>query len=115
MVGVDITAGLSDTTDYTRGVDIMVRANAIKDTTLVGHLRRFADFLIEPDVKSVHWADFGAWPQCIEAGELAGEAALPEIRRLLRRERILSILRPGFGKRIARLHRKSIRTALCVE
>lgn len=102
VIAVDITAGLAEEPDFSRGVDIMVRANAIKDTTLVGHLKTFADVIIEPDVKSIHWADFGAWPRCIEAGEEAGRAALPRIRELLRRERFLSILRPGNGARLAR-------------
>jgi NTE family protein len=105
VIAVDITAGLEDAPNLDRGVDIMVRADAIKDHTLVGHLRRFADLVIAPDVKQVHWADFGAYERCIAAGDEATRQALPRIRALLRRERFLSILRPGFGKRKARMHR----------
>lgn len=104
VVAVDITAGLQDVPNLKRGVDIMVRADAIKDSTLVSHLRRMADLVVAPDVKSVHWADFGAYDRCITAGDEAAQAAVPLIKSLLRRERILSILRPGLGKKMACLH-----------
>ena len=90
--------------DLVVAVDIMVRADAIKDSTLVSHLRRMADLVVAPDVKSVHWADFGSYDRCITAGDEAATQAVPQIRALLRRERFLSILRPGLGKKMARLH-----------
>jgi len=104
VIAVDITAGLDDAPNLSRGVDIMVRADAIKDKILVSHLRRLADEIVEPDVKRIHWADFGAYDRCIKAGDEAARSALPRIRAMLRRERIFSILRPGFGKKMARLH-----------
>jgi NTE family protein len=104
VIAVDITAGLEGVPNLTRGVDIMVRADAIKDSTLVSHLRRLADLIVTPDVKSVHWADFGAYDRCIAAGDEAAQKAVPQIKSMLRRERILSILRPGPGKKMARLH-----------
>jgi NTE family protein len=104
VIAVDITAGLDDAPNLSRGVDIMVRADAIKDSILVSHLRRLADEIVEPDVKRIHWADFGAFDRCIAAGDAAARKALPRIQAMLRRERILSILRPGFGKKMARLH-----------
>lgn len=105
VIAVDITAGLSDAPNLSRGVNIMVRADAIKDLILVSHLRRLADAVVQPDVKRVHWADFGAYERCIAAGDEAMQQALPGVRAMLRRERIFSILRPGFGKKMARLHR----------
>jgi NTE family protein len=104
VIAVDITPGLDPRQAYTRGVDIMVRANAIKDSTLVGHLRRLADIVITPDINGIHWADFGAWRRCLDAGQAATEQALPRIQELLRRERFLSILRPAAGKRLAQLY-----------
>jgi NTE family protein len=104
VIAVDITPGLEVGQAFTRGVDIMVRANAIKDATLVGHLRRLADVVIDPDISGIHWADFGAWKRCIEAGRVAAEAALPRIHEMLRRERFLSILRPAAGKRLAQIY-----------
>lgn len=113
VIAVDITAGLEDGRSYTRGVDIMVRANQIKDTLLVSYLRKLADVLIEPDIKTVHWADFSSCNRCIEAGDAAASVAVPGIRQLLRQERLWSVLRPGAGRRMAELHLQS--TTLCLE
>lgn len=107
VIAVDITAGLDDARSYHRGVDIMVRANQIKEMRYVNHLRRLADVLIEPDIKCVHWADFSAFNRCIEAGDAAASAAIPKILQLLRHERLWSVLRPGAGRRLAELHLES--------
>ncbi len=107
VIAVDITAGLDDARSYHRGVDIMVRANQIKEMRYVNHLRRLADVLIEPDIKCVHWADFSAFNRCIEAGDAAASAAIPKILQLLRHERLWSVLRPGAGRRRAELHLES--------
>jgi NTE family protein len=107
VIAVDITAGLDGNGDYNRGVDIMVRANAIKDSMLVSYLRRLADVVIEPKTKAVHWADFSAYEQCITAGVEATDEALPRIRHMLRHERVLSVLRAGEGRRLAEAHLQS--------
>jgi NTE family protein len=115
VIAVDISAGVEETKGYSRGVDIMVRANAIKDSILVGYLRRLADVVIEPETKNVHWADFGAYERCITAGVEATSAALPRIRHLLRQERVLSVLRFGEGRKLAEAHLQSGDLALCLE
>ncbi len=113
VIAVDITAGLQDPGSYQRGVDVMVRANAIKDTRLVAFHRRLADVIIEPDIKHVHWADFTSYHRCIEAGDAAAMVAIPAIRQLLRHERLWSVVRPGTGRRLAEIHLES--SELCVE
>ena len=115
VIAVDISADLENARDYTRGTDIMIRANSIKDAALTGHARRMADLVIEPAVKQVHWADFGDCDRCIEAGDEAATKALPRIRRLLRRERWLSVLRPGRGRRAADLRLRRADGTLRVE
>ena len=107
VIGVDITADLDDAREYRRGVDIMVRAHSIKDATLVAMLKRMADVVIAPAVKQVHWADFGAYEECIAAGDDATCGLVPRIREILRHERLFSIVRPRFGKRLAELHMQS--------
>ena len=93
----------------------MVRANAIKDWRLVGYLRRLADVLIEPATQDVHWADFGAYERCIAAGDAATERSLPQLRHLLRHERLWSVLRQNDSKRLAEAHLESGELALSVE
>lgn len=104
VIAVDISADLQDAREFRRGMDIMVRANSIKDALLAGHSRRRADLVVEPDVGGIHWADFESFEQCIQAGEEAAMRMIPAIRRMLRRERFLSLIRPSRGKRHARWH-----------
>jgi NTE family protein len=115
VIGVDISADLQDARSYNRGVDIMVRANSIKDATLVAMLGRMADVLIRPAVKHVHWADFGAYERCIRAGDEATSNKVSEIREMLRHERLFSMVRPRIGKRLAELHMQSGDVELAIE
>jgi len=115
VIAVDITAGIAEAKSYSRGLDIMVRANEIKDSIHVAYQRRLADVVIDPDIKKVHWADFGAFERCITAGAEAATRALPGIRNLLRHERLFSMLRAGEGKRLAESYLAAGDITLCVE
>ena len=115
VIAVDISADLQEARDYRRGVDIMVRANSIKDAALVAQSRRMADLVIEPAVRDVHWADFANYERCIDAGDAAASAALPQIKNLLRRERWFSVLRPGRGKKMARLYERAVNGEIHVD
>jgi len=101
VIAVDITAELEDERKYDKGMDIMIRANSIKDAALVENSRRTADIVIAPAVKHVHWADFTDCERCIEAGEEAANRMMPAIKKLLRRERWLAPLRRGRGRKLA--------------
>jgi NTE family protein len=113
VVAVDIAADIDAAREYRRGASVMVRANALKDAALSGISRRMADLLIEPAVKDVHWADFGAYERCIMAGDAAATEAVPGIRELLRRERWLSLLRAPAGKRLANLYLRRADKEFC--
>lgn len=103
VVAVDISADLEDTRDYTRGIDVFMRANAIRDSFLVAFHRSLADVVIEPAVRKVHWADFGAVDHCIAAGDEAAMKALPAIREVLRSGRWRSVVKPLVSRRVAEL------------
>jgi NTE family protein len=49
--------------------------------------RAQADVIIEPDVKPFVWDDFSKTPEMVAAGEAAAQAALPQIRAVLRGEK----------------------------
>jgi NTE family protein len=115
VIAVDISAEVQDTEDYTRGVDVMFRANAIKDGMLVRFLCRMADVVVEPAVGQIHWADFGAIERCIQAGDDAATAAAPRIRELLKRERWASLFRKRPTKRAAQVYLSSAHMNLCLE
>jgi NTE family protein len=107
VIAVDISADLEDPREYRRGIDLMLRANMIRDAALVRMTLQLADVVIEPDVKTVHWADFGAVDHCIRAGDEAASLAAPRIHELLRHERWASMVRPRFGKRFVERYLQS--------
>jgi NTE family protein len=101
VIAVDISADLEDPKRYARGIDVVLRANTIKDTVMTELHRRLADIVIEPAVRKIHWADFESLDFCIDAGDRAASAVVPKIRELLRQERFRSMVRPPLGKRMA--------------
>lgn len=101
VIAVDISADLEDPKRYPRGIDVVLRANTIKDRVMTDLHRRLADIVIEPAVRKIHWADFESVDFCIAAGDAAASEAVPKIRELLRQERFRSIVRAPFGKRMA--------------
>jgi NTE family protein len=101
VIAVDISADLDDPKRYLRAIDVVLRANTIKDSVMTELHRRLADIVIEPAVRKIHWADFEAVDFCIAAGDAAASAAVPKIRELLRQERFRSLVRAPFGKRMA--------------
>ena len=115
VIAVDISAEIDDTENYSRGVDVMIRANAIRDATLVRYLTRLADLVVEPAVKKIHWADFGAIDQVIAAGDQAMTEAIPQLREMLRHERWRSVFRPRPSRRMAEYHLSSDAVKFCVE
>ncbi len=115
VIAVDISPSLPSQGEYTRGMDVLFRANAIKDSVLGSFARRLADVVLEPAVGRVHWADFGALDHCIEAGDEAAMRALPAIQELLRHERWRSLLRARKGKRLAQLYLDSPDARFVVE
>src|SRR4030095_1561085 len=83
-----------------RGIDIVLRANTIKDTAMTELQRRLADIVIEPAVRMIHSADFESLECCIDEGTRAACLAVPKTRDLLRQKRFRSMMRPPLGKRM---------------
>jgi predicted acylesterase/phospholipase RssA len=74
-----------------------------------------ADIVIRPPVKDVHWADFGAYARCIKAGEAETTELIPQIKEKLRHARLLHLVRPSVGKRLADLYLQADDRAFTVE
>jgi NTE family protein len=115
VIAVDISAELEDPKRYARGIDVVLRANTIKDSVMTELHRRLADIVVEPAVRKIHWADFEAADYCIEAGDRAATTAVPRIRELLRQERFRSIVRSPLGKRMAERYLASADLRFSVE
>ncbi len=107
VIGVDVSKEIEDTSGYRSGLNIMVRANAVKAEALKEMQCRFADVLVEPDVDHVHWADFSAIVECISLGEEAARRKIGEIRhQMMKLARWSSPLGYSRSRRLARAYMK---------
>lgn len=104
VIAVDVSKELEDQTGPGSGLNIMVRATAIRAEALRGMQSRLADVLVEPDVGRVHWADFSAVDECIRRGEEAAMVRLEEIRHALRIARWPSFVGFSRARRLARAY-----------
>lgn len=66
-------------------IEIIGRSFSIIQDQCQPRWKRYADFILEPDVKNMLWDDFQKTPQLVAAGAAAARAALPEIRAALKR------------------------------
>lgn len=102
VIGVDVSNDLQDTAELKRGLDVMVRANAIRSEALKRFQLRFADVVITPEVKDQHWADFPTALRLIERGRQAARESLPAIRRAIERARLSAIFGTSRGRKLAK-------------
>ncbi len=104
VIGVDVSKEIEDTDGFKNGLNIMVRANAIRSDALKDMQCRFADVIVEPDIDHVHWADFSAIVECVRLGVEATRARMVDIRRHLKRARLSSLLGYSRARRLARAY-----------
>lgn len=103
VIASDISVDLDDTRTLKKGLEILVRAEAIKADALRAIQCRMADVLIRPQVSHVHWADFAEGVRLIASGEKAASAKLPDIQAVIERSKWKTRLGFSRGKRLAKL------------
>ena len=104
VIAVDVSKEIEDAAAFRNGLNIMVRANALKAEALKDMQCRFADILIEPQVDHVHWADFSAVEECVALGEEAARRKIGEARQRIRAGRWGSLLGYSRARRLARAY-----------
>jgi NTE family protein len=110
VIAVDVSRELEELDTFGSGLNIMVRASAIRAEALCGMQGSLADVLIEPEVGRVHWADFSAVTECVRRGEEAARARIDEIRHALRIARWPSFVGFSRSRRLARATRARARS-----
>ena len=86
VIAVDIPS-FSDQEAPDRGIEILMRSDAIARNRLHSFVIRQADFVIRPEVGRFHWANFGAEAEIRKEGEAAARAALPDLLKAMRSHR----------------------------
>lgn len=84
VIAVDVSRELPKF-EYTSGLDIVLRADAVTRVYLNKMLLGDADVTIHPDVGSRHWADFNNPRELFKEGETAAHDKLLTIRTLIHR------------------------------
>jgi NTE family protein len=82
VIVVDVQRGLRSDGPWENGIEVVARAEWIMQIQLNRYYLDRADLVLVPDVKDVHWADFGRTDQLIEAGRASAAEAEEKIRRV---------------------------------
>ncbi|MGB7666305.1 MAG: patatin-like phospholipase family protein [Candidatus Acidiferrales bacterium] len=75
-------------------IEVIGRSFSIIQEQMPPRWLRYADVILQPAVKDIHWDDFQRTPELVAAGVAAARAALPEIRATLKRP-LLRLRRDG--------------------
>ncbi|NNM03887.1 MAG: hypothetical protein HKO65_02195 [Gemmatimonadetes bacterium] len=84
VIAVDVQRGLQSAGPWENGIEVVSRAEWIMQIQLNRYYLEQADLVLVPDVREVHWADFGSIDQLIEAGRASAVEKEEEIDRLFR-------------------------------
>jgi NTE family protein len=82
VIVVDVQRSLESEGPWENGIDVVARAEWIMQIQVNRYHLEQADLVLVPDVRDVHWADFGRIDQLIEAGRLSAVEEEEEIVRL---------------------------------
>jgi NTE family protein len=82
VIVVDVQRSLESSGPWRNGIEVVARAEWIMQIQVNRYFLDQADLVIVPDVRDVHWADFGRIDQLIEAGRIAAAEEEQEIIRL---------------------------------
>ena len=92
IIAINTSTEAFDPSEYTKGIDIILRANLISRHMLTKIECKKADFLIQPDLSDIHWAEFHRIDESIEAGRKAAQEAVPALREALFKFRVRKTL-----------------------
>ena len=84
VIGVNASDAVLKVKGIYRGLDLLLRADALARERLRLLYVKKADVIIQPDVGQVHWADFSRPKEYIQKGKEATEIMLEEIKKKIR-------------------------------
>ena len=84
VIAIDVGQQLNDKPKLDNVIDVMFQTQHMTARHYNLHLLEKADVVIRPDVGEVHWSEFKLLDYVIEEGEKVTEAALPDIKNLIR-------------------------------
>ncbi len=102
IIGVNIPEMVRREDRLASGVEVILRADSLTRGKLNDLILATADIIITPEVKAIHWANFGKVDECIQKGYDATKNKIDEIKEKIQKKKSpWTKLRKNIGKAIA--------------
>jgi NTE family protein len=87
IIGVDISPEIKEETEFSTGINIIMRTNFITREYLKNMQLKYADIVIKPQVSNVHPGDVSKFEYCYARGVEAARLAIPKILEVAERKK----------------------------
>ena len=87
IIAVNVEEGISHK-EFNSGIDILFQADCIKEYLLNRYILKKADFVIQPEVSQINWANFSKSAYCIGRGEEATRDSIKKLKGAILRKRL---------------------------
>ncbi|MCK4427209.1 MAG: patatin-like phospholipase family protein [candidate division Zixibacteria bacterium] len=105
IIGVNIPEISRKENRLASGIEVILRADSLTRKKLNNLVLTTADVIITPEVKTIHWANFGKVEECIQKGYEATKNRINEIKEKIGKKKSPWIkLRKNIAKAIAGKH-----------
>jgi NTE family protein len=105
IVGVNIPEMPKRENRLGSGIEIILRADSLTRGKLSNLVLETADMVITPEVRTIHWANFGKVDECIQKGYEATKSKIDELRKKIEKKKSPWVrLRKNIARAIAGGH-----------
>jgi len=102
VIGVSIPEVIRQEAKFVSGVEVILRADTLTREKLNNLMLKECDVVITPEVRAIHWANFGKLDECIHKGYEATQNKIKEIKeKMERRKSLWNKVRKSLARTIA--------------
>jgi NTE family protein len=89
VMAVNIPEIIRQETKFASGIEVILRADALTRDKLNQLMLKECDVVITPEVRAIHWANFGKVDECIQKGYEATRTKMREIKEKMEKRKSL--------------------------
>ncbi len=93
VIAVCVSRELEDTKDFSIGMDLIIRSNAVSTHRLGQLQKEDASLILYPKVEHIHWADFGRYQEGIASGIECANNYFGEIKKIYGRSKWTGLIK----------------------
>lgn len=102
VIGVNIPETIRQENKFTSGIEVILRADALTREKLNNLMLERCDVVITPELRTIHWANFGKLEGCIQKGYEATKVKIKEIKeKMEKRKSLWNKVRKSLARAIA--------------